>query len=71
MTKVKFLQDYRGKLTNEIFYTLGTVVEFDEATAAELVARGRAEYVIKEKKGGTSPNEKEGGKRSEHDDTQK
>jgi len=44
MTKVKFLMDYRGKLTGEQFYQEGETAEFEEAVAAELVERKRAKY---------------------------
>mgnify|MGYP001381356935 FL=1 len=43
MVKVKFLQDFRGKLTKEIFYVAGTVAEFDAATAQALLDEQRAE----------------------------
>ena len=43
MVKVKFLQDFRGKLTKEIFYVAGTVAEFDAATAQALLDQQRAE----------------------------
>lgn len=43
MVKVKFLQDFRGKLTKEIFYVAGTVAEFDAATAQTLLDEQRAE----------------------------
>ena len=43
MVKVKFLQDFRGKLTKEIFYMAGTVAEFDAATAQALLDEQRAE----------------------------
>ena len=43
MVKVKFFQDFRGKLTKEIFYVAGTVAEFDAATAQALLDEQRAE----------------------------
>ena len=43
MVKVKFLQDFRGKLTKEVFYVAGTVAEFDAATAQALLDEQRAE----------------------------
>lgn len=43
---VRFLVDYRGVLTGELFYQAGAVVEVDNAPA--LVAAGRAEYVKEE-----------------------
>lgn len=45
MVKVKFLQDFRGKLTREAFFLLGEVVEFDAAIAQALVNEKRAEFV--------------------------
>lgn len=49
MMTVKFLVDYRGKLTNEQYYLAGTVAEFDKETAAALVEAGRAELVEPDK----------------------
>ena len=43
--RVQFLVDYRGKLTRENYYTAGTVVEFDAATAQALIDEGRATEV--------------------------
>lgn len=43
MIDVKFLQDYRGELTGEQYYTAGTVAAFPDGQAAALVAAGRAE----------------------------
>lgn len=43
MVKVKFLQDFRGKLTNEHFYLTGEIAEFDAATAQSLFDEKRAE----------------------------
>ena len=43
--RVQFLVDYRGKLTKETYYTAGTVVEFDAATAQALIDEGRATAV--------------------------
>lgn len=45
MTKVRFLQDYRGQYTGEVFYTTGTVAPFPFAVASALVEDGRAEYI--------------------------
>lgn len=45
MTEVKFIQDYRGVLTDETFYKAGTVAQLPEQKAIALVAAGRAEYV--------------------------
>lgn len=42
---VRFLVDFQGVLTQERFYTAGSVAEFDAATAAALVEDGRAELV--------------------------
>ena len=54
MTKVKFLVDFRGKLTREIFYLAGSVAEFDSDTAGRLLAEGWAVAVEPEK---TEPTE--------------
>lgn len=40
--KIKFLSDFRGRLTRERFYQEGEVAEFDAATAAQIIALGRA-----------------------------
>lgn len=45
MQKILFTSDYRGSLTAERFYEAGAVAEFDDETAAEIVKRGRAEFV--------------------------
>lgn len=45
MTKVRFLQDYRGHLSGENFYPAGSLAEFAEAAALALAAAGRAEIV--------------------------
>ena len=45
MIKIKFLANYRGVLTRELFYGAGDIVEFDNHAAEELVAAGRAEYL--------------------------
>ncbi len=44
MTEVQFTQDYRGHLTNENYYTAGTVARFADGVAAQLVQDGRAVY---------------------------
>lgn len=44
MKKIKFLRGYRGVLTAEMHYKSLTVVEFSNAQADALVARGIAEY---------------------------
>jgi len=41
--KIRFLQDFRGKLTGEKFYPAGSVVELENSK--QLVAAGRAEFV--------------------------
>lgn len=43
--KVRFLVDFRGKLTNEVYYLAGSTVEFSSGVAGQLVAEGRAVYV--------------------------
>lgn len=43
MVKVKFLQDFRGKLTNERFYVKDEIAEFGAATAQALFDEKRAE----------------------------
>ena len=43
MVKVKFLQDFRGKLTKEIFYLAGTIAEFDASVAQALLDEKRVE----------------------------
>lgn len=45
LAKVCFLVDFRGKLTNEIYYLAGSTVEFDSGVASQLVNEGRAVYV--------------------------
>jgi len=42
---VRFNQDYRGKLTSELFYEAGQNASFDPAIEQALVGAGRAEYV--------------------------
>lgn len=39
---VKFLQDYRGKLTKETFFRAGETAEFTADVAERLIADGRA-----------------------------
>lgn len=41
--KIRFLQDYRGKLTGEFFYVAGTEIDLPNGQA--LVDAGRAEPV--------------------------
>jgi hypothetical protein len=45
MTEVKFLADFRGKLTKENFYTAGTVASFETGVAVQIVELGFAELV--------------------------
>jgi hypothetical protein len=42
MPKIKFLQDFRGTETNEVFYKKDEVVDVSENTAERLVKDGRA-----------------------------
>lgn len=39
---VRFLQDYRGVLTDEAFYEKGSVIVFDAERATKLITQGRA-----------------------------
>jgi len=43
MSKVKFLQDFQGVETNNVFYLRGQVVDVSEGVASRCVADGRAE----------------------------
>jgi hypothetical protein len=45
MTEIRFLADFRGKLTKENFYTAGTVASFDHGVAVQIVELGFAELV--------------------------
>lgn len=45
MRSIRFLTDYRGVLTDEKYYQVGSVVFVDIDNAAHLVAEGRAEYI--------------------------
>jgi hypothetical protein len=45
MPKVKFLQDFQGRETSEIFYKLGQVADLPDHMTAILVADRRAELV--------------------------
>ncbi len=45
VAKVCFLVDFRGKLTNEVYFLAGSTAEFDSGVASQLVAEGRAVYV--------------------------
>lgn len=39
---VRFLQDYRGVITNEAYYTKDSVIVFDAWRAKQLIEQGRA-----------------------------
>ncbi|KPL90762.1 hypothetical protein [Herpetosiphon geysericola] len=39
---VRFMQDYRGVLTDEAFYEKGSVIVFDADRATKLITQGRA-----------------------------
>lgn len=41
MVRVKFLQDFRGKLTKERFYLTGEIAEFDGQVAQALLDEKR------------------------------
>ena len=43
--EIKFLQDFRGRETNEAFYLKDTIADLPDHMADRLVADGRAEYV--------------------------
>ena len=45
MTEIRFLADFRGKLTKEIFYTAGTVASIESGAAVQIVELGFAELV--------------------------
>jgi hypothetical protein len=47
MPKVRFLQDFRGKETREVFYLKGQEVELDGGMAERLLADRRVELVAK------------------------
>ena len=40
---IKFIVDYRGKLTNETYYLKGAVIDHNDGQATRLIADGRAE----------------------------
>lgn len=42
--KIKFLADFRGRLTREVFYGAGEIAGFSATIAAELVGLGVAQY---------------------------
>lgn len=39
---IQFSRDYRGKLTREIFYQAGTIIDFDDGLAIGIIADGAA-----------------------------
>ena len=45
MPRVKFLQDFQGRETAEVFYRLGQEVDLPDHVAARLIADRRAELV--------------------------
>lgn len=61
--KVKFLQDFRGRETNEVFYQAGDIADIDPV---DLVERGICEKVaepkpapeVKEQRATVSPTKK-------------
>ena len=52
MSKVRFLQDFQGKETREVFYKKDQVVEIDDNLVDRLVSDGRAERVTERHYGG-------------------
>jgi hypothetical protein len=59
MTKVKFLMDYRGALTEELYYQAGAVVEIEnDEAAAQLVKQKRAELVVTHPAADRKPKDK-------------
>lgn len=51
MMWVRFVVDFRGKLTEEAFYAAGTLTEFEPAIAQALVDEGRAVFADPEHDG--------------------
>ena len=51
MKAIRFLQDYRGKLTAEVHFTAGTEDVFDDKIASALIDAGRAEEVVRKRAG--------------------
>ena len=49
MKKVKFLRDFRGILTGEVYKQAGETMELSKDAAAELVKQGVVELVAKAK----------------------
>lgn len=45
MIRIRFLTDYRGRLTQERYYLAGAEASIDDAPAQELVKRKLAEVV--------------------------
>lgn len=58
--KVRFLQDYRGVLTGEVYYTKDSVADLPNGDV--LVAAGRAEAVEEPKKEKPEPAAKKRGR---------
>jgi len=52
MKKIRFLEDYRGKLTAEAYFLEGAVDIFGDDTADALIAAGRAVEVVAKKSAG-------------------
>lgn len=48
MKKVRFLQDFRGLITDETFYRAGEEVELSDQAAAEAITNGWAEDASEE-----------------------
>lgn len=46
--RVRFLVDFRGKLTRENYYTAGAVAEFEPAIAQALIDDGRVVAFVPE-----------------------
>ncbi len=46
MQKVKFLQDFQGRETREVFYPKDAIVELDDGMAEQLIKDGRAVAVV-------------------------
>ena len=53
--KVRFLQDFQGRETQERFYVKGQIVEFDPEQAAVLIRDNRAELVVEPYKAFVEP----------------
>lgn len=43
--RVKFLRDFRGRATNEIFYEAGVEVDLSDDQASAVISEGAAEAV--------------------------